>query len=89
MKRRHLFEFEDLPWFPSKLRNYVTEFLQTVAEKFNMFGPVVPIINELTEKHGGFSVVDLASGSGGHLFPNCDQRTIIFVSFSLTNFQIH
>jgi len=65
MKRRHLFEFEDLPWFPERIRNYITEFLCTIAEKFNMFGPVVPTINELIAKSENPIVVDLASGGGG------------------------
>ncbi len=65
MKRRHLFEFEDLPWFPEFIRNYITDFLRTVAEKFNMFGPVIPTINELVSRSENGSLVDLASGGGG------------------------
>jgi len=65
MKRRHLFEFEDLPWFSQTLRDYITDFLCTVAEKFNMFGPVVSIMNELLSRNEKLIVVDLASGGGG------------------------
>jgi len=65
MKRLHLFEFEDFPWFPSRLRNYVTDFLQTVSEKFGMFDPVVPRLINLIEKSKTPMIVDLASGAGG------------------------
>ncbi|MDF3127937.1 hypothetical protein P0Y35_01880 [Kiritimatiellaeota bacterium B1221] len=65
MKRRHFFEFEDLPWFPGFLRNYLTDFLRTVAEKFNMFGPVVPILHEWVRRSQINTLVDLASGGGG------------------------
>lgn len=65
MKRFHLFEFEDLAWFPSLLRNYVTDFLRTVSEKFGMFDPVIPHLVSLVEKHRTPRIVDLASGAGG------------------------
>lgn len=65
MKRRQLFEFEDLQWFPVSIRNHVTDFLRTVSEKFNLFGPVVPILPEFCNKCGYTKIVDLASGGGG------------------------
>ncbi len=43
MKTIHLFEFEYLPWFPTFLRNYVTDFLQFLANKTNMFEGIFPI----------------------------------------------
>lgn len=65
MKRFHLFEFEDLSWFPSRLRNYVTDFLRTVSEKFGMFDPVIPPLINLIEKSKLPMIVDMATGAGG------------------------
>ena len=30
MKRMHLFEFEDLPWFPNGLRVLMTRYINTI-----------------------------------------------------------
>ena len=65
MKRFHLFEFEDLSWFPSRLRDYVTDFLRTVSEKFGMFDPVVPHIINLIEVSKLPMIIDMATGAGG------------------------
>ena len=67
MSRIHLFEFEDQQWFPRFLRDYMTDFLQFLANKTNMFQPVIPIIEKGLAKSGGKQIVDLASGGGGGL----------------------
>jgi hypothetical protein len=67
MARIHLFELEDQPWFPVAWRNYGTDFLQTLAEKVNMYAPVVPLITKALKKNGETTIVDLASGGGGGL----------------------
>ncbi len=65
MKRIHLFEFEDLSWFPSFLRNYMTDFLQFLANKTNLYKPVLPILSKAINAEGSNTIVDLASGGGG------------------------
>ena len=65
MKRLHLFELEDLPWLPSRLRNYVTDFLRTVSEKFGMFDPVIPHLIHLAGKSNHPMIIDMATGAGG------------------------
>ena len=65
MKRLHLFEFEDLEWFPSWLRNYMTDFLQLVCDTFDVYEPAMPIIEKGLKKSGGQKIIDLASGGGG------------------------
>lgn len=67
MKRIHLFEFEDQKWFPSFLRNYVTDFLQFLANKAKVYEPVVDEITQLIEKSNTSHIIDLGSGSGGGL----------------------
>ena len=67
MSRIHLFEFEDLSWFPTFLRNYMTDFLQFLTNKTKLFQPVIPIIEKGIEKSGTNSIIDLGSGGGGGL----------------------
>ena len=67
MARLHLFEFEDLKWFPAFLRNYGTDFLQFLANKTKMYQPVISILQKGIEKDGHSQIIDLASGGGGGL----------------------
>lgn len=67
MVRIHLFEFEDLNWFPSFLRNYGTDFLQFLSNKTKMYKPIIPIIKKGLEKSGTNQIIDLGSGGGGGL----------------------
>lgn len=67
MGRIHLFEFEDLNWFPSFLRNYGTDFLQFLSNKTKMYKPIIPIIKKGLEKSGTNQIIDLGSGGGGGL----------------------
>jgi len=66
-KRIHLFEFEDQKWFPQLLRNYVTDFLQYLANKVKVYEPVVDVINETLQKSDTTQIIDLGSGGGGGL----------------------
>ena len=66
-KRIHLFEFEDQKWFPQLLRNYVTDFLQYLANKAKVYEPVVDVINETLQKSNTTQIIDLGSGGGGGL----------------------
>lgn len=65
MSRIHLFEFEDLPWFPGFLRNYGTDFLQFLSNATNMFRPAIPIIVNGVNSSGQKTIIDLGSGGGG------------------------
>lgn len=67
MKRKHLFEFEDQRWFPGFLRNYLTDFLQFVSNKFHIYKGIVPLLSDTLTKSGNTVIVDLASGGGGGL----------------------
>lgn len=67
MKRPHLFEFEDFRWFPSFLRNYMTDFLQYISNRFDIYKTVTPLLEEVLEKTQSNTIVDLASGGGGGL----------------------
>lgn len=65
MKRLHLFEFEDFSWFPGRIRNYMTDYLQTVTNRFDFYRPIVPTIIKGVQKSGSNQILDMASGGGG------------------------
>ncbi|MCK9874639.1 hypothetical protein MXD59_02375 [Frankia sp. Ag45/Mut15] len=77
MRRRHLFEFEDLGWFPGFLRDAVTDWLRdTLVVGRKVYAPVVPMLIELLDSQGTNQIVDLCSGGSGpwaHLKPDIDQ----------------
>lgn len=68
MKRLHLFEIEDQKWFPSFLRNYMTDFLQFLSNKTKLYQPIIPVIEKGLKASGSNQIIDLASGGGGGLF---------------------
>lgn len=65
MKRLHLFEFEDQKWFPTFLRNYMTDYLEHVAHQMNIYQGLVPFIKNALNRSNGEQIIDLASGGGG------------------------
>lgn len=67
VSRLHLFEFEDLPWFPSFLRNYGTDFLQFLSNRAKIYKPIVPLLEAALNTSGHNQIVDLGSGGGGGL----------------------
>lgn len=67
MKRYHLFEWEDQPWFPDVLRRNMTDYLRFMITKLGIYDPVVPLIKEMLEKTGQRQILDLCSGAGGGL----------------------
>ncbi|WP_186757178.1 hypothetical protein [Echinicola salinicaeni] len=67
MKRMHLFEFEDLSWFPDLIRNYMTDFLAFLANVTKMYHPILPILEKGIHASGAGHFIDLGSGSGGGL----------------------
>lgn len=67
MARLHLFEFEDLTWFPGLWRNYGTDFLQFLSNTTKLYKPAIPILEKGLEKSGSHQITDLGSGGGGGL----------------------
>jgi len=67
MKRVHLFEFEDFQWFPSAIRNYLTDFLQFVSNRFDIYKNIAPMIEDVLDRTHTNTIIDLASGGGGGL----------------------
>lgn len=77
MKRLHLFEFEDQQWFPSFLRNYITELLSHQLTSTGTYDPIVPLLEEAIRRAGARRMIDLCSGSGAttlHVFRQVRER---------------
>ncbi|MGZ4091068.1 MAG: class I SAM-dependent methyltransferase, partial [Bacteroidia bacterium] len=60
MKLR-LFEFEDQPWFPTTIRQGMTDHLRFVFNSANLYEPVTRILMDSLEKSGSSTVIDLCS----------------------------
>ncbi|RMG21234.1 MAG: class I SAM-dependent methyltransferase [Bacteroidetes bacterium] len=67
MFRLHLFEFEDLPWYPQAIRQGQTDFLRFMMEVFDVFRAVVPRLKAAMQQTGHTRLVDLCSGGGGSM----------------------
>jgi hypothetical protein len=63
--RLHLFELEDLPGFPRRLRDGLTDFLRVYHVIGGTADAAAPFVRRLLEETGETTVVDLASGGGG------------------------
>ena len=65
MRRIHLFEFHEQPWFPSSIRDEITDMLQFGLNLTNAYGPAVPLLQRALQSTQSHFVVDLCSGGGG------------------------
>lgn len=65
IRRFHLFEFHDQPWFPEFLRAALTEWLRVVAVKFELHKGIAPVLGRALRKAHMSQVVDLCSGASG------------------------
>lgn len=65
MKRRTGFEWEDQPWFPSLIRQYMMDFLRFVFSVGNLYQPITPSLIEGLQQTKRDVIVDLCSGGGG------------------------
>lgn len=65
MKRHHLFEIEDMLWFPSTFRNLITDILEFLVVRFQIYEPVVPFIRDVMQHMKTNQIIDLCSGGSG------------------------
>ncbi len=77
-------ELEDLPYFPSLLRNFQTEFIGFVVVRFNVYRAFIKYIRSLSPPLQ--PMIDLCSGSGEpaiHIFKksNCFSHLILSDKF--------
>ena len=88
MKRIRSFEFEDLIWFPSFIRQYMMDFLRFVLHTGNLYKPVTPILINGLENTKNTDIIDLCSGAGGAIKSvqnNIKKLTGKLVPFTLTD----
>ena len=65
MRRLHLFEFTDLPWYPQAFRRMQTDYLQFVATRGSGQAGLVPLLVKAMQRAGTTEIVDLCSGGAG------------------------
>ena len=65
MRRMQLFEIHDQAWFPSFLRDQVTDDLQLLLNIGKPYADIMPQLRQAIERAGADRVLDLCSGAGG------------------------
>jgi len=65
MRRLHLVELEDLPWFPAVLRDGGTTYLEFAVRLSGHAKALVPTIAAALRRTRSTQIVDLCSGGGG------------------------
>jgi hypothetical protein len=65
MKRRQLFEFDELGWYPTLFRDAITDALRFFSTRLNIYGPAIPLLKGVMEGLGCREIVDLGSGGSG------------------------
>lgn len=84
MKRLHLFEFEDFPWFPALLRTYLTRYLLTVHRLLHSSTHITGLLRKLLAKTDTRHIIDLCSGSGGPMIDVVKELRGEFPKLKLT-----
>lgn len=67
MRRLHLIELEDQPWFPAVVRDLATDYLQFVQERFRLDRAMTPLVRRALDEGRSSAIVDLCSGGSGPL----------------------
>jgi hypothetical protein len=76
MRRVQFIELHEQAWFPSSLRDYVTDALQFGFNLFKAYAPIAPLLEGALDAAGsgsnsGKSIVDMCSGAGGPWLDLC------------------
>jgi hypothetical protein len=87
LPRFQLFELEDLPWFPSAIRDLATDYLHFIERRFDLHKPVVTLLRRALEQSTLARVVDLCSGGGGPVLALYEDLLAegVAVQFTLTD----
>ena len=67
MRRLHLLELEDQPWFPAIVRDLATDYLQFIQERFRIDRAMTPLVRRALDEGKTTRIVDLCSGGSGPL----------------------
>ena len=88
MARLHLFEFEDQAWFPSSIRDLLTDFLSFFFRTFKPYACVAEPLSRALAATGARQIVDLCSGAGQPILsvlPLLEERGAVPVAVVLTD----
>lgn len=85
MKRIHLFEFEDLSWFPNWLRECMTRLIVVMHKFLGTSEVMAKLVNRAFEKSDSNTIIDLCSGSGG---PMPDVFKILKTEYGVKNLKL-
>ena len=86
--RIHLFEFEDLNWFPNVIRDGGTDYLRYLLIATDVYKPMIPLISEALSQTNEETIIDLCSGGGGYieqLFKSLSENSTKKISIILTD----
>ncbi len=67
MRRFQFIEFEDFSWFPSKVREGITDYLRFFISLFRLYSPVPQALKDTLEITEEEEITDLCSGGGGEI----------------------
>jgi hypothetical protein len=65
MRRLHLFELEDLSWYPAVVRDLATDYLHFIETTFALHRSIAPVLADALRRTGSTELVDLCSGGAG------------------------
>jgi hypothetical protein len=65
MRRVQFIELHEQPWFPSSLRNGITDALQFGLNLLRVYSPIAPLLQSVLDAGRCRSIVDMCSGAGG------------------------
>ena len=65
MRRFHLFELEDQPWFPAVVRDLATDYLHFLQHALKLEGALLPLVRKALSEGRTTKIVDLCSGGSG------------------------
>lgn len=85
MKRIHLFEFEDLEWFPDWLRRCMMRLILVMHNLLGTSPIIAELVAKLLRESNSSTILDLCSGSGG---PMPEVLQILHDKYNLTNISL-
>ena len=65
MRRIQFFEFHEQSWFPTSLRDQLTDALQCGMHFTSAYAPIAPMLQVVLDSSAHRSIVDICSGGGG------------------------
>jgi len=65
MRRVQFIELHEQPWFPSSLRDEITDALQFGLNLSNAYASIAPLLLSVLDSTRSRSIVDMCSGGGG------------------------